>query len=118
MKFTFEVGQGEPHKVEFFWGQMFGTLKIKIDGKIINEKSFSLFSPSSITAPLDVPNDEKLNFGIIEVLLVEKWSFEVGIYEKHSVRIEKRRAKFLAGFRPHFYQVFVDEELLEEHRGY
>ena len=72
----------------------------------------------SITAPLDVPNDEKLNFGFIEVLLVEKWSFEVGIYEKHFVRIEKRRAKFMAGFRPHFYQVFVDEELLEEHRGY
>ncbi len=118
MKFSFEVGQGEPHRVDFFWGQMFGTLQIKIDGKIIDEKSFTLFSPTSFTAPLDVPDDEKLKFGIIEVLLVEKWSFEVGIYEKHNVRIEKQRTKLLAGLRPHTYRVFIDDELFEEHRGY
>ncbi len=118
MKFSFEVGHGEPHKVEFYWGQMFGTLEIKVDGKVIDEKSFSLFSPASIAAPLEVPEDEKLNFGIIEVQLVEKWSFEVGIYEKHKVRIEKRRAKVLAGLRPHKYRVFIDEELFETHHGY
>lgn len=118
MRFSFEVGHGEPHKVEFYWGQMFGALEIKIDGKIIDEKSFSLFSPTNLTAPLDIPENEKMNLGIIEVQLVEKWSFEVGIYEKHSVRIEKERTKLLAGLRPHIYRVFVDDELLEKHKGY
>jgi len=38
MKFSFEVGQSEPHKVEFYWGPMFGTLRIKVDNEIIKEK--------------------------------------------------------------------------------
>jgi len=117
MRFSFEVGREEPHTVEFYWGQMFGTLEIKVDGKIIEEKSFGLFSPTGFRLD-EVPDDEKLNFGIVEVLLVEKWSFEVGIYEKHFVRIEKQRAKFLAGLRPHKYRVFIDDELSEEHAGY
>ena len=119
MKFSFEVGQSEPHKVEFYWGPMFGTLRIKVDNEIIKEKSFMLFSPTGLPGELDeVPKNEKLNYGFIEVQLVEKWSFEVGIYEKHSVRIEKERAKLLSGFRPHTYRVFVDDELIEEHNGY
>lgn len=118
MQFSFEVGQAEPHKVEFYWGQMFGTLQIKVDNKIIDEKSVTLFSPTNLTAPLDVPENEKLNLGFMEVQLVEKWIFKVGIYEKHEVRIEKERAKLLAGLRPHIYRVFVDDELIEEHRGY
>ena len=119
MRFSFEVGQAEPHKVEFYWGQMFGTLEIKVDNKIIDEKSFALFSPTSLTASLEgIDENEKLNLGFMEVQLVEKWTFEVGIYEKHIVRIEKERAKLLAGLRPHLYRVFVDEELIEEHRGY
>lgn len=118
MRFSFEVGQAEPHTVEFYWGPMFGTLQIKVDRKIIDEKSFSLFSPSNLTSPLDVGENEKLKLCVIEVQLVEKWSFEVGIYEKHNISIEKERAKFLSGLRPHIYSVFVDEELVEKHRGY
>lgn len=118
MRFSFEVGQAEPHTVEFYWGQMFGTLQIKVDHKIVDEKSLTLFSPTNLTAPLDVAEHEKLKLGALEIQLVEKWSFEVGIYEKHRVRIEKERAKLLAGLRPHIYRVFVDDELIEEHRGY
>jgi hypothetical protein len=118
MRFSFEVGHGEPHKVEFYFGQMFGTMHIKVDGRIIEEKMATLFSPASFAAPLDVPADEKLSFGPIEVHLIEKWSFEVGIYEKHRVRIERRRAKLFAGLRPHTYRVFIDDELFETHKGY
>jgi hypothetical protein len=118
MRFSFEVGQSEQHKVEFYWGQMFGTLKIKVDNKIIDEKSFSLFSPTNLTVPLEIPENEKLNLCIIEVQLVEKWTFEVGIYEKHSVRIEKERTKLLPGLRPHIYRVFIDDELVENHKGF
>ncbi|MEP6902806.1 MAG: hypothetical protein ABJA66_13725 [Actinomycetota bacterium] len=118
MRFSFEVGQAEPHAVEFYWGPMFGTLEIKVDGKIIDEKSFSLFSPTNLTAPLDVPDSEKMNLGVIEVQLVKKWSFEVGIYEKHDVRIEKERPKLFSGLRPRVYRVFIDDELFETHKGF
>ena len=118
MRFKFEVGQTEPHTVEFYWGQMFGTLEIKVDSKVIEERKYMLFSPTTIAKPLDVPEDEKLNLVFMEVQLVEKWSFEVGIYEKHNVRIEKQRTKLLAGLRHHKYRVYVDEQLLEEHKGY
>jgi hypothetical protein len=118
MKFSFEVGQAEPHTVEFYWGQWFGNLEIKIDGRIVEEKQFMLFSPSSFTHKIDAPENEKLNLLGIEILLVEKWNLEVGIYEKHNVRIEKERTKILSGFRPNTYRVFVDDELIEKHKGF
>jgi len=119
MKFSFEVGHNEQHTVEFYWGQMFGTLQIKVDRRIIDKKSFALFSPTNLTRRLDdVPENEKLNLAGLEIQLVEKWSFEVGIYEKHTVRVEKERPRLLAGLRPQTYRVFVDDELVEEHKGY
>ena len=118
MKFSFEVGQQEPHTVEFYWGQMFGKLQIKVDKKIIEEKNLTLFSPTNITQKLEVPEGEKWNVGIIEIQLVESWSFQVGIYEKHSVRIEKEREKFFAGFRPHKYRVYIDDEFYDEYKGF
>lgn len=118
MKFSFEVGQAEPHTVEFYWGQMFGSLKIKIDGRIIEQKSHMLFSPSNITQDLNAPDNEKLKLLGIEVLLVEKWDFQVGIYEKHQVRIEKERTRVFSGIRPHKYRVYVDDRLIDEYKGY
>lgn len=118
MKFSFEVGQQEPHKVEFYWGQMFGNMQIKVDRRIVDERKFKLFSNNNLTQNLEVPVDEKWNVGIMEIQLVESWSFQVGIYEKHSVRIEKERAKFFAGFRPHKYRIYIDGELYDEYKGY
>lgn len=118
MKFSFEVGQAEPHTVEFYWGQMFGTLKIKIDGRVIEQKPFMLFSPSSLTTELNVPKHAKWNLGLMEIQLIEDWEFQVGIYEKHYVRIEKERAKFFAGIRPHKYRVFIDNKLFDEYEGF
>lgn len=117
MRFTFEVGHGEPHKVEFYWGQMFGALEIKVDSKIIEQRSVKLFSPTDFKLQ-NVPENEKMSLGLFEVQLVEKWSFEVGIYEKHQVSIEKQRPKILAGLRPHIYRVYVDDILIEQHKGY
>jgi len=117
MRFSFEVGQSEPHKIEFYWGQMFGTLEIKVDGQIIEERRIKLFSPINFHLP-DVHENEKLSLGFFEVQLVEKWAFDVGIYEKHKVRIEKQRAKLLAGLRPHIYRIYVDNDLIEQHRGF
>ena len=118
MKFSFEVGHLEPHTVEFYWGQMFGSLQIRVDKKLVKVKSFSLFSPTNLTKKLDVPADKKWNVGFMKIQLVESWQFQVGIYEKHSVRIEKERAKFFAGFRPHKYRVFIDDEFHDEYEGF
>lgn len=118
MKFSFEVGQQEPHTVEFYWGQMFGNMQIKVDKRVIEKKNLMLFSPSSLTKKLDVPASHKWDVGLMEIQLVESWTFQVGIYEKHSVRIEKERAKFFSGLRPHAYRVFIDDELFDEYKGY
>lgn len=118
MKFTFEVGRQEPHTVEFYWGQMFGNMEIKVDKRIVKKKNLMLFSPTNFTCERDIPSNQKWNIGIMEIHLVESWSFQVGIYEKHSVRIEKERAKFFSGLRPHAYRVFIDDKLYDEYKGY
>ena len=50
--------------------------------------------------------------------LVDRWQFETGDKEKHEVRIEKERARLVAGFRPQKYRVFVDGTLINECQGY
>lgn len=119
MKFSFEVGGREKHKIDFSWNQLIGTLRIKVDGKLI-EKDLSLWSPVSWVGSPVPSSDEKWNVldSGFEVQLVDKWDFEVGDVEKHEVRIEKERAKLLAGFRPQKYRVFVDDRLINEYEGY
>jgi len=118
MKFSFEVGDAEKHTVDFFWNQMNGVLEIKINGEIVQKGSITLFSPTNLTGNLDVPATEKWNLHGYEIQLIEKWNFEVGIIEKRFVKIEKERAKWLAGFRPHKYRVYVDDHLIKEYKGY
>lgn len=118
MRITFEVGQREPHTVEFYWGQLIGNLQIRVDKKIIKKKKISLFSPTNLTGRLDAPPTAKWNLGGFEIQLVESWDFQVGIYEKHSVRIEKERTRLFAGLRPHKYRVFIDDVLYDEYKGF
>ena len=35
MKITFNVGDNETHSVEFSWGQMLGTSRIRVDGQVV-----------------------------------------------------------------------------------
>lgn len=118
MRFEFEVGEAEPHTVEFYWGQMLGSTRIKVDRKVIERRSMAPFSPTRLAGELEVPCEEKWSIGPIEIQLVEKWVFPVGIYEKHVVRIEKERSRVFAGLRPHRYRVFVDDRLVAKHEGY
>ncbi len=94
MNFTFEVGE-EKHLVEFYFNQIWGNLKITVDGHSV-VTDFRLFS---------------LN-------LVKKYEFYVGRFEKHLVRIEKERKLFFAGFRKQKYRIFVDDNLIGEHEGF
>ena len=71
-----------------------GGLEIKVDGQtVVNEfRAFSL-------------------------RLVERYDFWVGVQEKHHVAIEKERKRFVAGWRPQKYRVFVDGQLVQTYEG-
>jgi hypothetical protein len=83
----FEVGESEQHEVVYSWDQMWGGCSITVDGTAI-QRSRSI-----------------LSFSLKQVN-----EFQVGVAEKHDVRIEKTRHLLLAGFRPQRIQAFVDGE--------
>lgn len=85
MELNFVVGEREKHDVHFSWNQMWGGLKIAVDG-------------------IDVVSTVR----ILSFSLVKTYEFTVGVEEKHTVRIEKRREKFFAGFRPQVVTAWVD----------
>lgn len=94
MQFSFEVGFEEKHQVSLDYNQMVGLLTISVDGQpVIQEKR--MFSLS----------------------LVRKYEFEVGVHERHHVRIEKERKLFLAGVRNQKFRVYLDGQLIREHEG-
>ena len=94
MKFSFEVGEHERHRVGFSFNQFWGQVEILVDGESVR-RDLALFS---------------LN-------LVRRYAFTVGAAERHDVVIEKERKLFLAGLRAQKYRVFVDGKLVEEHEG-
>ena len=94
MKFAFTVGTSEPHQVAFSFDQFIGKLEIKVDGET-------------------VVND----FRAFSLRLVERYDLWVGVQEKHRVAIEKERRRFMAGWRPQKYRVFIDGELVQTYEG-
>ena len=90
MELHFRVGVHEFHDVLYSWNQMWGGLKITVDGvNILN--TVRMFSVS----------------------LVKAYEFTVGVDEKHTVRIEKKRALFFSGFRPQIVTVMVDGQIVD-----
>lgn len=94
MNFSFIIGQEEKHRVDFSFDQVIGNLEIKVDGQ---------------TAIKD--------FRFASLKLTKRYEFIVGVSEKHSVAIEKRRKLFLAGMRPQQYRVFIDGQLVHTYQG-
>jgi hypothetical protein len=95
MKFSFDVGHTEVHRVDFHFNQMIGTLTICVDGEPV-KRDFRTFSLSLVTT----------------------YEFAIGREERHAVKIEKSRKLLLAGLRPHEYRAFVDGALVKTCRGY
>jgi hypothetical protein len=85
MQMTFTVGERETHLVEFSFDKFWGRLQINVDGQSVID-TVRLFS----------------------IGLVKAWEFSVGIDERHAVRIEKRRERVFAGFRPQPVTAYVD----------
>jgi hypothetical protein len=117
MKFTFEVGSVEKHRIDFSWNSFWGILRISVDGRRF-ASDVTLFSPVALAGELDVPAAEKWKFGILDIGLIRRWTIPVGKEERHVVVIEKTRARWLAGFRASHYRVLVDGVGVREYQGY
>lgn len=94
MQFSFSVGTGEQHRVDFSFDQFVGNLEIKVDGQRLVK-----------------------DFRLLSLRLTKRYEFTVGVAEQHHVAIEKKRKLFLAGFRPQRYRIFVDGQLVQTYEG-
>ena len=118
MKLLICVGDREMHTLEFTWGQLFGTVQMKLDGVVVYRgRPIALEEIVTLSRPAlylfrtfvtkETPN-----------ALTRSWELDVGTEEKHRVRIDKIRPQILAGLRPSVFQVYIDDKLVDEQRGY
>ena len=118
MKLLICVGDHEMHTLEFTWGQLFGTVQMKLDGAVIYRgRPIALDEIVTLARPTlylfrTFVSKEPSN------ALLRSWEFDVGSEEKHRVRIDKIRPQILAGVRPSIFQVYIDDKLIDEQRGY
>ena len=67
MRFSFDVGDAEKHKVDFYFNQQWGKLNIDVDGR-----------------------REVDDLRLFSLKLTKVYEFPVGATEQHQVRIEKK----------------------------
>ncbi|HEX4128053.1 MAG TPA: hypothetical protein VHX67_10780 [Acidimicrobiales bacterium] len=87
LDFEFEVGESERHNVAFEFDQLWGPLKISVDGKRVIKK-----------------------LGMFSLKQTSRYEFSVGSSEPHEVRIEKSRKALLGGFQAQECVAYVDGE--------
>jgi len=87
VEFTIEVGNEEKHQLHTHFDQVFGQLRVEVDGKIVvqNWRFFSLHT-------------------------TRRYELSVGTDETHDVAIELSRKGVVGGFRSQTCRVFVDGE--------
>jgi hypothetical protein len=85
LEFEFEVGESERHNVAFQFDQLWGPLKISVDGKPVIKK-FEMFTLKP----------------------TRHYVFSVGSSEPHEVRIEKSRKALVGGFQAQECVAYVD----------
>jgi len=83
--FEFEVGETERHNVAFQFDQLWGPLKISVDGKPVIRK-----------------------WGAFTLRRTSGYEFSVGSSELHQVRIEKTRKVAMGGFQEQECVAYVD----------
>jgi hypothetical protein len=92
--FAFDVGTDEKHRVTFHWGQLWGHIRIAVDGVEVMAKNRAINLGSTRT---------------------RKFEFSVGHPEVHAVVIEKVSKRVFAGARRQKCRAFVDGELIGEY---
>jgi len=85
LDFEFEVGENERHNVVFQFDQLWGPLKISVDGKRVIRK-----------------------LGMFSLRRTSGYEFSVGSSELHQVRIEKTRKALVGGFQAQECVAYVD----------
>jgi hypothetical protein len=85
LDFEFEAGQTERHNVAFQWDQLWGPLKISVDGKPVVRK-----------------------LGILSLRRATGYEFSVGSDETHQGRIAKTRQAPLGGLQAQECVAYVD----------
>jgi hypothetical protein len=85
LDFEFEVGEAERHNVAFQFDQLWGPLKISVDGKRVVRK-----------------------LGIFSLRRTNRFEFSVGSSEPHQVRIDKTRRALVGGLQAQECVTFVD----------
>ena len=89
LDFEFEVGESERHNVAFQIDQMWGPLKISVDGKPVIRK-----------------------LGMFSLRRTSRYEFSVGSSEPHKVRIERTRRALVGGFQAQECVAYVDGQEL------
>jgi hypothetical protein len=92
--FEFEVGDTERHRVAFHWGQLFGRVRITVDGVEVVQENKAIGLKSSP---------------------VRTFAITVGETEPHAVVFEKTRKRVLGGARKQTCQAFVDGAFVGEY---
>jgi hypothetical protein len=60
-----------------------------------------------------------LNIGThMNLKLTNNYEFEVGNNEKHKIEIKHKRPLLLAGFRPQYFEVKINNKIEKEYKGY
>lgn len=95
MQFSFTVGTGEQHVVEFTRDWISGAVHVTVDG-------------AEALSTVDPP---------IWFKLTKRYEFTVGDREPHAVVIENERPLLVGGSRPHTYRVLIDGQLTATHKG-
>jgi hypothetical protein len=85
LDFEFVVGEAERHNVAFQFDQLWGPLKISVDGKRVVRK-----------------------LGIFSLRRTNRYEFSVGSSEPHQVRIDRTRKALVGGFQSQECVTFVD----------
>ena len=94
MEFTIEVGDKEKHQLHTRFDQVFGQVRIEVDGKCVAQdwRSFSFHR-------------------------TRRYEFSVGTGETHDVVIELTRKSVVGGFRSQTCQAIVDGESVGTYVG-
>jgi hypothetical protein len=91
MRATFDVGESEIHTVNVTFTQPTTRIVVETDGLQVANQTFAT-----------------------GLKLTRSMEFEVGEEERHVVRIEKRRSRLNANFRPQHFFVYIDGMFFEQ----
>lgn len=115
MRLEFGVGSRERSVVAFHSNTFLGTTGIRLNGRRLYW-SVQLTSPESAARESDECEVDVLESQPSS--LTFRWTFDVGVVEKHHVAVTRTRPGWCPMFRRHHYSVEVDSEVVIERTGY